>query len=460
MNKLKSIMLGLGIMSITLTSCGNDDDGPSYSARTMENTELKTILMQKGYSFNEQGALLLDDLAKNTTSLDLSGTGISDFSGLEIFPNLTDLDLSDNGYEMSFDFSRLPAQITGVDLTGNELYEFPGLLDIVTRENGDEDVTVLHALNKLYLPHSAKYNCDEIPTFFAQDVCPDMQMADANGTLEAYNTLREVPDEKWRGLLKKLYPSMFEGDKINIAKRLVLPNEKSQNITTIDYDARTMTVNDIEGFQYIVCNKGYNGAMMYLLTDEVTTIDYFPVPKSIFGLLLKNISTPNGMQTKNAENLCYIDMAYNTGIENLDLSSSKTFGQRGDNGGVNPEYGDFLSVCAAENLKSIVFPAGAKVADEITVLGSKNLTQLNLQQFEALDRLNLALLPNVTIQYPILKRVMFLRGTMFGIDEDIYNRQATKDFIQKYYVEEHLIKRGTIPSGYGAKGYNWTKNYK
>ncbi|EXY65686.1 hypothetical protein M085_1836, partial [Bacteroides fragilis str. 3986 N(B)19] len=40
----------------------------------MKNSELKTILQQKGYQFNEQGNLLLDDLANNTTTLDLSGT--------------------------------------------------------------------------------------------------------------------------------------------------------------------------------------------------------------------------------------------------------------------------------------------------------------------------------------------------------------------------------------------------
>ena len=80
----------------------------------MKNSELKTILQQKGYQFNEQGNLLLDDLANNTTTLDLSGTKLSDLSELDILPNLTEVKLSDNDYGPVFDFSKLPKQITEI----------------------------------------------------------------------------------------------------------------------------------------------------------------------------------------------------------------------------------------------------------------------------------------------------------------------------------------------------------
>ena len=70
MNNLRNY-LGLSAltMGLCLMSC-NDDNTPSYSQTTMKNSELKTILQQKGYQFNEQGNLLLDDLANNTTTLD------------------------------------------------------------------------------------------------------------------------------------------------------------------------------------------------------------------------------------------------------------------------------------------------------------------------------------------------------------------------------------------------------
>lgn len=99
MNNLRNY-LGLSAltMGLCLMSC-NDDNTPSYSQTTMKNSELKTILQQKGYQFNEQGNLLLDDLANNTTTLDLSGTKLSDLSELELFfPNLTEVKLSDNDY--------------------------------------------------------------------------------------------------------------------------------------------------------------------------------------------------------------------------------------------------------------------------------------------------------------------------------------------------------------------------
>ena len=83
MNNLRNY-LGLSAltMGLCLMSC-NDDNTPSYSQTTMKNSELKTILQQKGYQFNEQGNLLLDDLANNTTTLDLSGTKLSDLSELD-----------------------------------------------------------------------------------------------------------------------------------------------------------------------------------------------------------------------------------------------------------------------------------------------------------------------------------------------------------------------------------------
>ena len=125
---MNRLYMGVAALALCLgfTACSDDEDGPSYSTATVQNTELKTILAQKGYQFNADGNLLLDEQANNTTTLDLSGTNISTdaLAELSILPNLTEVDLSDNGYGPAFDFAKLPEQITGIDLTGNEIYDY------------------------------------------------------------------------------------------------------------------------------------------------------------------------------------------------------------------------------------------------------------------------------------------------------------------------------------------------
>lgn len=438
------------------TSC-SDDDGPSYSNVTVQNTELKTILTQKGYQFNEQGNLLLDDMAMNTTSLDLSGTNISvdALSELNILPNLTDVNLSDNGYTMSFDFSKLPSQITGVDLRGNELYEFPGLLNIVTKENGDEDVTVLNPLTKLYLPNSAKYNCNEIPTFFAQNVCHDMQMANANGTLEAYNTLREVPDDAFRAILKETFGSLFNNDFIDISRRLVLASEKNKAIQIKQTDM--LNVKTVEGFQYIAQNKGYEGNDIELGTLEPTTIPYLKLNEYIYKIGFSNINTPNGIDLSRATSLCMIVMAHNSEIVTLDLSASTLLGQRND----DVEFAamdtpSYISIDCCDNLQEVMFPEKAKTIYELQLTGLPSLKTINLSQFEAMGSLSLGAIPNTDLTYFTPAR--YPMGKLsFAIDEPVYIRQETKDFLDKYHEN---MKRESLWTDADTKTYRWDRNYK
>ena len=193
------------------TSC-SDDNGPGYSASALKNTELMTILKSKGYTFDQEGKLELNDLANNTTSLDLSGTKLTDFTGLDILPNLKEVKLANNDYGPSFDFAKLPAQITGIDLTGNDIYDFAGLVktEIV---NDEIKTTILHPLTRLYLPATAKYNVEELMHFYKENQLEkkavDMQMIDSEGSLKAYNTIRLIPDEYFREYLKTKFSSIF-----------------------------------------------------------------------------------------------------------------------------------------------------------------------------------------------------------------------------------------------------------
>ena len=231
---MKRNNLHVGLMAFAMlligASCSDDDNTLSYSTGAVQNTELKTILVQRGYTFNEDGNLLLDDLANNTTTLDLSGTQISTdaLAELSMFPNSTDVDLSDNGYGPAFDFAKLPEQITGIDLTGNEIYDYDNLVSVVVEENGDETVTNLHEITKLYLPETAKENIEDLVRFYRQNKeaitagTIDRKMTDVDGNLQTYTTLRDVPDANLLTYLQTNFADLFNGDQIDLSKHLGL----------------------------------------------------------------------------------------------------------------------------------------------------------------------------------------------------------------------------------------------
>ena len=459
MNKL---YMGVAALALCLgfTACSDDEDGPSYSTATVQNTELKTILAQKGYQFNADGNLLLDELANNTTTLDLSGTNISTdaLSELSILPNLTEVDLSDNGYSLSFDFSSLPEQITGVDLTGNELYEFPGLVDIETLENGDENVTILRPLTKLYLPESAKYNCNEIVAFYQNVPNADMQMEDGTDNLSAYNTLREVPDEGTRAILQNTFPSIFDGDEIDISKRLVLSSERNKDIGIYAFNIpSTSTVDEIqsvEGFQYVVMNKGWLGTSINLVSSSSCEIPYLKLGNTISTLVINNISTGE-WSFDDAVNLCTVQMTKNPGIETLDLSNCELLGQRGydlETSPLNNPSNLFLREC--KNLSTFILPAEAKIIMSLTMIDLPELKKLDLSGCNSISSILLGHLPACDITYFDYTIDPAIR--MFGITKDVYEQTSTKNFLDKY----HDVLMYSSLSMYGVTDtFDWRELY-
>ena len=194
--KIFKNFIGLAAMALCLgfASCSSDDDAPSYSNVAVSNSELMTILKAKGYQFDENGKMLLDDKANSTTSLDLSGTKVDTaaLKELSVFPNLKELNLSSNSYGPVFHIASLPLQITGLDLQGNDIYDFDGLVTAKV-ENDEVKATILHEFTKLYLPASCKYNVEDLMPFYteneAENKTVDMQMVNDKGSLEKYNTL-------------------------------------------------------------------------------------------------------------------------------------------------------------------------------------------------------------------------------------------------------------------------------
>jgi hypothetical protein len=319
-------------------------------------------------------------------------------------------------------------------------------VDIQTEENGDETVTVLRNLTKLYLPESAKYNCNELPTFYAKATGVDMKMGGV-----AYNTLRKVPNTGFRAYLKSTFPSLFVDDQIDISKRLVASGEVTQSIVSIDLEAETLSVDEVEGFQYILGNKGYMGGFITLTANNICTVPYFPVSPNVGKIMLTKISTPNGIDVSRATNLYYLSIYYNPAIETLDLSASTALGQRGDGGGDN------IMLRSCDNLKTVSFPTAAKVLTVLEFINCPSLEKVDLSQFETLNSLGLGLLPaSCKITYLTPVRLFNNKTKLaFGIDEAIWNRPETKTFLEKYR-EQCGIR--SLPSGHGTTMYNWTKN--
>ena len=161
----KLALPALAFLVMGLASC-NKDEAINYSTKSLKNTELMDILKKRGFTFDKDGKLELNDLAEKTTALDLSGTKLKDLNGLDVLPNLKEVKLSNNGYGPVFDFAQLPAQITRVDLTGNDIYEFKGLANTDNVEaTGYEATDIKRHFEKLYLPEGAKYDQDQIVAF-------------------------------------------------------------------------------------------------------------------------------------------------------------------------------------------------------------------------------------------------------------------------------------------------------
>ncbi|WP_303014994.1 hypothetical protein [uncultured Bacteroides sp.] len=442
--KRNNLYVSLMAFAILLVgaSCSDDDNTPSYSTGVVQNTELKTILVQRGYTFNEDGNLLLDDLAKNTTTLDLSGTQISTdaLAELSMFPNLTDVDLSDNGYGPAFDFAKLPEQITGVDLTGNEIYDYNNLISVIVEENGDETITNLRDMDKLYLPEEAKYNCTDLMRFYRQnreaitDSSIDMKMEDENGNLQTYTTLRDIPDEALRNTLQASFSSMFTEDgQIDLGERL----NSSEKINMLVLEP-TLGIKNYDGVQYIANHPYWEGTGLGIMPSEKTDWPrHLKIGKTVNMIVIQNVNAADGINFSEAENLYYITMQEVDGLETLDLSASKIFGQRGDDIEEDPLQGSTLMVLDCPALKEIILPDN----DNLTI---STVDIEYLPQLEKLDLGGIQLTPtlmlgdfgtNTVLTYPNLTRWGgAVDNTSFICSEKTFQMTATQDFIKKYNV--------------------------
>ncbi len=389
---MKRNNLHVGLMAFAMllvgASCSDDDNTLSYSTGAVQNTELKTILVQRGYTFNEDGNLLLDDLANNTTTLDLSGTQISTdaLAELSMFPNLTDVDLSDNGYGPAF-----------------------------------EDLVRFYRQNKEAITAGTI----------------DMKMTDVDGNLQTYTTLRDVPDANLLTYLKTNFPDLLDGDQIDISNHLGA-SQKTAEILIKPTD----NVTNFEGIQYLVASPYWEGAKVSLYSagaESGASAPRLKLGKFITQIIMQEIAS-EGFDLSNATDLRAVWIQNNSAITSIDLSHSTIWGQRDQETEGNNTYGSAIRMTGCPALKEIKLPEKDELKayaidieclDALETFDISNVKMVaDLKIGDLNENFNLVY-PNLTIFYS----EDGYAGTTFACSESTFNRESTQAFLKANYTD-------------------------
>ena len=437
-----------------------------------------TILKAKGYQFDENGKMLLDDKANSTTSLDLSGTKVDTaaLKELSVFPNLKELNLSSNGYGPVFHIASLPSQITGLDLQGNDIYDFDGLVTAKV-ENDEVKATILHEFTKLYLPASCKYNVEDLMPFYteneAENKTVDMQMANDKGSLEKYNTLREIPDTYFAAYLKMNFSSVFTSDgKLDISKPLGL-EDRGRNIF-LQYDTQYEDIEkiaSIEGIEYFVNNPFYPSFYVFIDVQSSTgqtkqfVCHRLSPRQNVIGLVVDNTNFVGGLDLNEATNLSSLGISNNPSVTSLDLTNTAFLNQEIKD--FDATMSNLLDCRDCKNLEEIkINPNNKKITSQIILANLPNLKAINLQSIEAIGDLALCQLPNCEITYPS-NLIAYYRSSnnklydfesnprrkvYFTVSQDVLDKESTKNFVQAYSA--HLQEDNSTYSEYNPVNWN------
>lgn len=471
--KITKLMAGLfaTAMCAGLISCDDSDDNddsvtPTYSTALVTDANLRAALTAHGFQFDATGALLLTDSVKSVTSVDLSNANVDTaaLKQLTVLPVLTDVILTGNGYGPIFDFNSLPAQITGVDLTGNEIFDFENLVKATPNDPSHGDYTpattiIRTNLKKLYLPASAKYNIEDLMPYFTKNeedgATVDMQMTDDNGALKAYDCLRSVPDDYLRNLLKQNFSSIFTSDDyIDISKPMAVADMGNNLALMYVADMKNFgdNVKSLEGIEYIINNPFYNPLFIYMTyndTNESTwwtenyEVSYLMPGSNIQGIAISNMSTPKGFNLSKATGLAYLMCENNNDVVELDFSNTLLGQQQPEDMYVMLDNG--IKMVGCDKLENIILPSVSdKIICSVYLRDLPALKSFDMSDVTSLRDLVLINLSNCDISWP-MNAVNYVEnhdalypvaetGDQWdlAISEDVFNQDATKEFIKKF----------------------------
>ena len=134
------IVLSAALISFGVACSKKEEPQPAPTVPNkvaIANPELVTALKAQGFTF-EGDQLVQNDKVKNATTLDLTGANLNSIKGLEAFPALSEVNLSNNKFAQEFDFGALPATVKSVNLSGNELYDFKNLATTDYSDNAQD----------------------------------------------------------------------------------------------------------------------------------------------------------------------------------------------------------------------------------------------------------------------------------------------------------------------------------
>ena len=440
---------------ITLVGCKKDELSLYGESFELNNPELTAALKAKGFSF-EGNAIVIDDKLWNLTSLDLSGAGLKSVAGITIFKNLQQVNLSNNALGKVFDFSLLPEDIQQVNLSGNPIYEFKNL----------------RPLQKLILPITAQYDMESLPAY-AKAAKADIQIASKDGSLKKYTTLREVPDPTLLELFKRLFPSLIVGDKIDISKPMrtaeisnpIVIEQYHYDPTGLEVDKSK--IEKLDGLEYIINHPHYAGNIQIEMSEEKeNTLPYLKINKYAELVSFKWVNTPL-LDLSQAENLKILGLSHNKAIKQIDLSHSKVFLQRAEKSIFSGLFGgDILNLGDCPALEKIILPELSKAkkpigAYMISLIALPKLQAFDMSKIEVLNTLTLGVLPIAKVTYPTQIAYFTHNGERndkdgklnFAITQEIYEREETKAFIQKYNGKVAPY-RGELRE-YDLEDYDW-----
>ncbi len=447
--------LWLFAILITLVGCKKDELSLYGESFELNNPELTAALKAKGFSF-EGNAIVIDDKLWNLTSLDLSGAGLKSVAGITIFKNLQQVNLSNNALGKAFDFSLLPEDIQQVNLSGNPIYEFKNL----------------RPLQKLILPITAQYDMESLPAY-AKAAKADIQIASKDGSLKKYTTLREVPDPTLLELFKRLFPSLIVGDKIDISRPMrtaeisnpIVIGQYHYDPTGLEVDKSK--IEKLDGLEYIINHPHYAGNIQIEMSEEKeNTLPYLKINKYAELVSFKWVNTPL-LDLSQAENLNILALSHNKAIKQIDLSHSKVFLQRAEKSIFSGLFGgDILNLGDCPALEKIILPELSKAkkpigAYMISLIALPKLQAFDMSKIEVLNTLTLGVLPIAKVTYPTQIAYFTHNGERddedgklnFAITQEIYEREETKAFIQKYNGKVAPY-RGELTE-YDLEDYDW-----